>query len=320
MGRVAGDTAVVLLLGGGTLQLDANGSIPGLNVLQGTGSTLTTYVYANSPSGEGGAPQKAYAAAFLLLVLVLVLNWAVDRIARGNGEARMDPLMPPPPIRRIVVEAPHVPGGAAVERRRRAQAARAPPAPTQIVAAHAHRGADDRLRRQGRGQRRLAAGPPGRGAGADRALGLRQDDAAAFAEPARRADARRRPRRADRARRRRRRHARGHAAAPARVDGLPAAEPVPDVDLRQRRLRAARAGLAARQARRAGGAGARGARRAPGSGTRSATTSTGPRCGCRAASSSGCASPARWPRGPRCCCSTSRARRWTRARRRSSRS
>ncbi|MDA0184772.1 ABC transporter permease subunit [Solirubrobacter phytolaccae] len=85
MGRVAGDTAVVLLLGGGTLQLAANGSIPGLNTLQGTGSTLTTYVYANSPSGEGGAPEKAYAAAFLLLLLVLALNWAVDRIARGDG-------------------------------------------------------------------------------------------------------------------------------------------------------------------------------------------------------------------------------------------
>jgi phosphate transport system permease protein len=86
MGRIAGDTAVVLLLGGGTLQLESNGSIPGLNVLQGTGSTLTTYVYANSPSGEGGAPQKAYAAAFLLLVLVLFLNWVVDRIARGSEQ------------------------------------------------------------------------------------------------------------------------------------------------------------------------------------------------------------------------------------------
>jgi phosphate transport system permease protein len=84
MGRVAGDTAVVLLLGGGTLQLAANGSLPGLNVLRGTGSTLTTYVYTNSPSGEGGAPQKAYAAAFLLLALVVFLNWLVDRIARGN--------------------------------------------------------------------------------------------------------------------------------------------------------------------------------------------------------------------------------------------
>jgi phosphate transport system permease protein len=86
MGRIAGDTAVVLLLGGGTLQLESNGSIPGLNILQGTGSTLTTYVYANSPSGEGGAPQKAYAAAFLLLILVLFLNWVVDRIARGSEQ------------------------------------------------------------------------------------------------------------------------------------------------------------------------------------------------------------------------------------------
>jgi phosphate transport system permease protein len=86
MGRIAGDTAVVLLLGGGTLQLQANGWVPGLNVLQGTGSTLTTYVYANSPSGEGGAPQKAYAAAFLLLVLILFLNGVVDRIARGSEQ------------------------------------------------------------------------------------------------------------------------------------------------------------------------------------------------------------------------------------------
>lgn len=84
MGRAAGDTAVVLLLGGATLQLETSESLPGLNVLQGTGSTLTTYVYANSPSGEGGAEQKAYAAAFVLLLMILALNWAVDRIARGG--------------------------------------------------------------------------------------------------------------------------------------------------------------------------------------------------------------------------------------------
>jgi phosphate transport system permease protein len=85
MGRVAGDTAVVLLLGGGTLLLEREGAIPGLDVLRGTGSTLTTYVYTNSPSGEGGAFEKAYAAAFVLLVIVLALNWTVDRIARGSG-------------------------------------------------------------------------------------------------------------------------------------------------------------------------------------------------------------------------------------------
>jgi phosphate transport system permease protein len=85
MGRIAGDTAVVLLLGGGTLQLQSEGSLPGLNVLQGTGSTLTTYVYTNSPSGDGGAFEKAYAAACVLLLVVLGLNWMVDRIARGSG-------------------------------------------------------------------------------------------------------------------------------------------------------------------------------------------------------------------------------------------
>jgi phosphate transport system permease protein len=83
-GRIAGDTAVVLLLGGGTLLLEREGAIPGLDVLRGTGSTLTTYVYTNSPSGEGGAFEKAYAAAFVLLLLVLLLNWSVDRIARGG--------------------------------------------------------------------------------------------------------------------------------------------------------------------------------------------------------------------------------------------
>lgn len=84
MGRVAGDTAVVLLLGGGTLLLEPDGAVPGLDYLRGTGSTLTTYVYSNSPSGEGNAPEKAYAAAFLLLGLVLVLNAVVNRIARGG--------------------------------------------------------------------------------------------------------------------------------------------------------------------------------------------------------------------------------------------
>ena len=85
MGRIAGDTAVVVILLGATLQLGPEGSIPGLNVLKGTGSTLTSYVYNNSPAGEGNAPQKAYAAAFVLLVIVLLLNFVVARIvARGS--------------------------------------------------------------------------------------------------------------------------------------------------------------------------------------------------------------------------------------------
>jgi phosphate transport system permease protein len=83
--RIVGDTAIVVLLLGETLRLDQQGSLPGLSVLRGTGSTLTSYVYDNSPAGEGAAPQKAYAAAFVLMVLVLALNLLVDRIGRSQA-------------------------------------------------------------------------------------------------------------------------------------------------------------------------------------------------------------------------------------------
>jgi phosphate transport system permease protein len=85
--RIIGDTAIVVLLLGETLRLDQQGSIPGLNVLRGTGSTLTSYVYGNSPAGEGAAPQKAYAAAFVLMVFVLGLNLIVDRIGRSHADS-----------------------------------------------------------------------------------------------------------------------------------------------------------------------------------------------------------------------------------------
>ena len=98
---------------------------------------------------------------------------------------------------------------------------------------------------EARRQRGLAAGPPGRGAGADRPLRLRQDDAAALAQPAHRAD----PhgvaaRAASRSTASTSRRSSRPAAAPG-DDGLPAAEPVPDERVRQHRLRPARAGLAA---------------------------------------------------------------------------
>jgi phosphate transport system permease protein len=85
--RIVGDTAIVLLLLGETLHIEAQGTVPGLNVLRGTGSTLTSYVYDNSPAGEGAAPQKAYAAAFVLLLFVLGLNLLVDRIGRSHRHA-----------------------------------------------------------------------------------------------------------------------------------------------------------------------------------------------------------------------------------------
>jgi phosphate transport system permease protein len=83
--RIIGDTAIVVLLLGGSLAIEPQGSTPVLGLLRGTGSTLTSYVLENSPAGEGGAPQKAYAAAFVLLVFVLLLNATVSRIGRGNA-------------------------------------------------------------------------------------------------------------------------------------------------------------------------------------------------------------------------------------------
>jgi phosphate transport system permease protein len=82
--RIVGDTAIVVLLLGKTLHIETQGSTPVVSLLRGTGSSLTSYVYDNSPAGEGAAPQKAYAAAFLLLAFVLGLNLIVDRVGRSS--------------------------------------------------------------------------------------------------------------------------------------------------------------------------------------------------------------------------------------------
>lgn len=81
MGRIIGDTAIVVVLLGSTLRLEGAGGLPVLSTLRGTGSTLTAYVYQNSPAGEGNAAQKAYAAGFVLLMMVLLLNFLVTRLS-----------------------------------------------------------------------------------------------------------------------------------------------------------------------------------------------------------------------------------------------
>jgi len=57
----------------------------GLSAAEPTGSTLTSYVYNNSPAGEGNAPEKAYAAAFVLLLIVIALNFVVDLVTRRRS-------------------------------------------------------------------------------------------------------------------------------------------------------------------------------------------------------------------------------------------
>jgi phosphate transport system permease protein len=82
LARIIGDTAIVILLLGATLRLQSEGA---LGFLSGTGSSLTSYIYNNSPAGDGNAPDKAYAASAVLLLLVLVLNWGVGLIGRIGG-------------------------------------------------------------------------------------------------------------------------------------------------------------------------------------------------------------------------------------------
>jgi phosphate transport system permease protein len=88
VGRVIGDTAIILLLLGSTLSLEGVGSVPLLGTLRGTGSTLTSYIYDNAPTGDLNQPNKAYAAAFVLLVIVLALNVGVDVFSRRARRLR----------------------------------------------------------------------------------------------------------------------------------------------------------------------------------------------------------------------------------------
>jgi phosphate transport system permease protein len=88
MGRIIGDTAIVIILLGATLKNEPVGGAPLLGTLRGTGSTLTSYVYYNSPAGEGNAHEKAYAAAFVLMLVVLLLNGLVTRLTGDGRTAR----------------------------------------------------------------------------------------------------------------------------------------------------------------------------------------------------------------------------------------
>jgi phosphate transport system permease protein len=89
IGRIIGDTAIVVILLGATTRLEGAGGPPGLSILRGTGGTLTSYVRFNSPAGEGNAHQKAYAAAFVLLIMVLALNMVVMRLSSTHAGGRL---------------------------------------------------------------------------------------------------------------------------------------------------------------------------------------------------------------------------------------
>lgn len=88
VGHVIADTAIIVLLLGDTQTLQGVGHVPLLSTLRGTGSTLTSYIFDNAPTGDLNQPQKAYAAAFVLLVIILLLNVIVDVFARRSRELR----------------------------------------------------------------------------------------------------------------------------------------------------------------------------------------------------------------------------------------
>jgi phosphate transport system permease protein len=88
IGHVIGDTAIIVLLLGDTQTFQGVGHVPVLGMLRGTGSTLTSYVFDNAPTGDLNQPNKAYAAALVLLLIVVGLNLIVDVFGRRSKELR----------------------------------------------------------------------------------------------------------------------------------------------------------------------------------------------------------------------------------------
>ena len=115
MGRIIGDTAIIVILLGAALRLEGAGGAPVLSTLRGTGGTLTSYVEYYSPAGEGNQREKAYAAAFVLLAIVIALNVLVTRLTheRRGSSTRIDGRGRWLPYWQGPVRTPHEPARAA---------------------------------------------------------------------------------------------------------------------------------------------------------------------------------------------------------------
>ena len=90
LGKIAGDTAIIWLLLGGTITF-TNGWLHPQNwgtTLRGTGATLTSYIYFASPVGEGNNEGAAYGAAFVLMILMIIVNLAVIVLGRRGAWKR----------------------------------------------------------------------------------------------------------------------------------------------------------------------------------------------------------------------------------------
>jgi phosphate transport system permease protein len=88
LGRIIGDTAIIVVLLGATQNFSPVEGAPfPLDYLRGAGTSLTNFVYEASPTGNLNQPEKAYAAAFVLLLIVLLLNAATDLVHRRSRKA-----------------------------------------------------------------------------------------------------------------------------------------------------------------------------------------------------------------------------------------
>ena len=89
MGLAAGDTAIVWLCLGGTINFATDNwwqAQHWVEVLRGPGATLTTFIYFTSPAGEGNATSLAFGAAAVLVFVVLVLNLIAMLISRLSAQ------------------------------------------------------------------------------------------------------------------------------------------------------------------------------------------------------------------------------------------
>ena len=92
MGRIIGDTAIVMLTLGATLRM--TGLQPWwapqnwISTLRNTGSTLTSYIYFASPAGEGNMTGKAFGASVVLIVIIILLNLFTDMLGILNKTVR----------------------------------------------------------------------------------------------------------------------------------------------------------------------------------------------------------------------------------------
>jgi phosphate transport system permease protein len=88
LGHSLGDTAIIVLLAGDTQVIQPAGGVPIIGDFRGTASTLTSYVFDNAPTGDLNHTQLAWAAAFVLMAIVLLLNLIVDVFSRRSREMR----------------------------------------------------------------------------------------------------------------------------------------------------------------------------------------------------------------------------------------